>query len=82
MNLHEANRWPITTFATALRDGNARLGANVDRSSFIAVDFHHLLFAGFYRRTGLLDLCKTPPAARRGLRSTMGPVEEMAVAVS
>jgi hypothetical protein len=21
------------------------------------VDFHHLLFAGFYRRTGLLEFC-------------------------
>jgi hypothetical protein len=23
------------------------------------VDFHHLLFAGFYRRTGLQELCTT-----------------------
>ena len=38
-------------------DANARLGANADCYSFIAVDFHHLLFAGFYRRTGLLELC-------------------------
>ena len=40
-----------------LADASARLGANADSYSFIAVDFHHLLFAGFYRRTSLLDLC-------------------------
>ncbi|MFZ3328727.1 MAG: hypothetical protein WA231_23855, partial [Methylocella sp.] len=44
-------------FAVILADANARLGANADCYSFIAVDFHHLLFAGFYRRTGLLELC-------------------------
>jgi hypothetical protein len=27
------------------------------RPCVIAVDFHHLLFAGFYRRTGLLKFC-------------------------
>jgi hypothetical protein len=36
-------------FAVILADANARLGANADCYSFIAVDFHHLLFAGFYR---------------------------------
>ncbi|MFZ3326106.1 MAG: hypothetical protein WA231_09525, partial [Methylocella sp.] len=44
-------------FAVILADANARLGANADCYSFIAVDFHHLLFAGFYRRTGLLEFC-------------------------
>ena len=29
----------------------ARLGADADRYSFIVVDLHHLLFAGFNRRT-------------------------------
>jgi hypothetical protein len=28
------------------------------------VDFHHLLFAGFYRRTGLLDFCTNALPAR------------------
>ena len=48
---------PYRRFAVILADANARLGANADCYSFIAVDFHHLLFAGFYRRTGLLKLC-------------------------
>jgi hypothetical protein len=48
---------PYRRFAVILADANARLEANADCYSFIAVDFHHLLFAGFYRRTGLLDLC-------------------------
>ena len=48
---------PYRRFAVILADANARLGANADCYSFIAVDFHHLLFAGFYRRTGLLDFC-------------------------
>ena len=30
-------------------------GANADCYSFIAVDLHHLLFAGFYRRTVFLE---------------------------
>jgi hypothetical protein len=49
---------PYRRFAVILADANARLGANADCYSFIAVDFHHLLFAGLYRRTGLQDLCK------------------------
>jgi hypothetical protein len=48
---------PYRRFAVILADANARLEANADCYSFIAVDFHHLLFAGFYRRTGLLELC-------------------------
>jgi len=46
---------PYRRFAVILADANARLEANADCYSFIAVDFHHLLFAGFYRRTGLQD---------------------------
>ena len=37
---------PCRRFAPALTGRNARLGADVDRYSFIAVDFHHLLLAG------------------------------------
>ncbi|MGA2843724.1 MAG: hypothetical protein ABSG18_27105, partial [Steroidobacteraceae bacterium] len=40
-----------------LADANARLGANADCYSFIAVDLHHLLFAGFYRRTKNQEFC-------------------------
>ena len=46
---------PYRRFAVILADANARLGANADCYSFIAVDLHHLLFAGFYRRTESLD---------------------------
>jgi hypothetical protein len=48
---------PYRRFAVTLADANARLGANADCYSFIAVDLHHLLFAGFYRRTIFLDYC-------------------------
>ena len=51
---------PYRRFAVILADANARLGANADCYSFIAVDFHHLLFAGFYRRTSLLNFCTFP----------------------
>jgi len=37
---------PYRRFADTLADDSARLGANVDRYSFIVVDLHHLLFAG------------------------------------
>ena len=37
---------PCRRFASALAGGRARLGADVDRYSFIAVDLHHLLLAG------------------------------------
>ncbi len=37
---------PYRRFAGVLADASARLGADVDRYSFIVVDFHHLLLAG------------------------------------
>jgi hypothetical protein len=37
---------PCRRFAPGLADGSARLGADVVRYSFIAVDLHHLLLAG------------------------------------
>lgn len=37
---------PCRRFALALAANDARLGADVDRYSFIAVDLHHLLLAG------------------------------------
>jgi hypothetical protein len=42
------------------RDACARLGADVDRYSFTAVDFHHLLLAGF---TGALNASSWPSQA-------------------
>jgi hypothetical protein len=46
---------PCRRFADTLTDARARLGADVDRYSFIVVDLHHLLFAGFDRRTSVQD---------------------------
>jgi hypothetical protein len=37
---------PCRRFADTLADACARLGADADRYSFIAVDLHHLLLAG------------------------------------
>jgi len=37
---------PCRRFAIVLTNNCARLGDDVDRYSFIAVDFHHLLLAG------------------------------------
>jgi hypothetical protein len=55
-NLVFAAQWlayalPCRRFADTLTVARARLGADVDRYSFIVVDLHHLLFAGFDRRT-------------------------------
>jgi hypothetical protein len=44
---------PYRRFAHTLADTGARLGADADRYSFIAVDSHHLLLAGF---TGALNV--------------------------
>jgi hypothetical protein len=38
--------FPYRRFADVLADACARLGADVGRYSFIAVDLHHLLLAG------------------------------------
>jgi hypothetical protein len=47
--LSRLDGWPIRSPADASRPvsrpGRARLGADVDRYSFIAVDLHHLLLA-------------------------------------
>src|SRR5256886_5449744 len=37
---------PYRRFVAVLADANARLGADVDRYSFLVVDLHHLLLAG------------------------------------
>src|SRR5256884_8293490 len=48
--LSRLNGWPMPfpyrRFVAVLADANARLGADVDRYSFIVVDLHHLLLAG------------------------------------
>jgi len=49
---------PCRRFTGLLAEAHARLGANVDRYSFIAVDFHHLLFAGLDRRTKIPEFAR------------------------
>jgi hypothetical protein len=38
--------YPYRRFAVLLAKNSARLGADADRYSFIAMDFHHLISAG------------------------------------
>lgn len=49
-NFSRLDGWPMRSpadaFAAALTDGDARLGADADRYSFIATDLHRLLLAG------------------------------------
>jgi hypothetical protein len=46
---------PYRRFVVTLTNADARLGAGVGRYSFTVVDLHLLLFAGFHRRTEILD---------------------------
>src|SRR5208337_170388 len=66
-----AARWlaymlPCRRFADVLADACARLGADVGRYSFIAVDFHHLLLAGLPAHS----LALRPAHSRRHLYVT------------
>jgi hypothetical protein len=53
---------PCRRFADILADACARLGVDVVRYSFIAVDLHHLLFAGLPAHSRQLppELCGSP----------------------
>ena len=57
---------PCRRFADILAEARARLGADVGRYSFIAVDFHHLLLAGLPAHL----LALRPAHARRHLYVT------------
>ena len=57
---------PCRRFAVTLAGNNARLGADVGRYSFIAVDFHHLLLAGLPAHS----LALRPAHSRRHLYVT------------
>jgi hypothetical protein len=46
---------PCRRFADLLADACARLGADIDRYSFIVVDLHHLLFAGLPAHSSYLS---------------------------
>jgi len=50
---------PCRRFADALADNCARLGADVVRYTFTAVDSHHLLLAGLPAHT-TFDACASP----------------------
>ena len=56
---------PCRRFADILADAYARLGADVDRYSFIAMDFHHLLLAGLPAHTYLIFRECTAMTARK-----------------
>jgi hypothetical protein len=53
---------PCRRFACALASANARLGADVDRYSFIASDLHRLLLAGLPANNPLSSTRKSAPA--------------------
>src|SRR5580700_7642669 len=57
---------PCRRFADVLADACARLGVDVGRYSFIAVDFHHLLLAGLPAHS----LALRPAHSRRHLYVT------------
>ena len=50
--------YPYRRFADVLTNACARLGANVDRYSLIAVDLHHLLLAGLPAHLTLFSIHK------------------------
>ncbi len=56
---------PYRRFADTLAGADARLGADVDRYSFIVVDLHHLLLAGLpaHWRPALIWINQAPASA-------------------
>jgi len=77
---------PYRRFVGVLTDANARLGADVDRYTFIVVDLHHLLLAGLpahFESSLPSHAVRSLPANsnREGssddLRSTLGPQIEI-----
>ena len=60
-----AYAYPCRRFGHALAGVTARLGVNADRYSFIAVDLHHLLLAGFAGAPRPRSRSSEPPALRR-----------------
>jgi hypothetical protein len=70
--------FPYRRFADILTDACARLGADVDRYSFIAVDLHHLLLAGLPAH-----LCENSSrcSSRETLTSQIGPGSTIAFSV-
>jgi hypothetical protein len=72
-----AAQYPDGHFAPSLTAEHARLAANVDRFSFNAVDFHHLLSAGLpaHRQTTLtLTECRSISNSTYCMSDTFGRV--------
>jgi hypothetical protein len=69
---------PYRRFVAVLADANARLGADVDRYSFIVVDLHHLLLAGLPAHfesdmpSHAVGLCRCAPCA--SVSTVRGPL--------
>jgi hypothetical protein len=51
---------PYRRFADVLADACARIGADVDRYSFTAVDFHHILLASLPAHSPTFQDCLAP----------------------
>src|SRR6266511_3069471 len=62
---------PCRRFALTLAGNNARLGVDVDRYSFIAVDLHHLLLAGIPAHAKRNPGRGLPRIPLRSMRATM-----------
>jgi hypothetical protein len=61
---------PYRRFVGVLADANARLGADVDRYSFIVVDLHHLLLAGLpahFESSQPSQAVRSPPPCPAGV---------------
>src|SRR6266403_4335793 len=66
---------PYRRFVAVLADANARLGADVDRYSFIVVDLHHLLLAGLpahFESSQPSHAVRSPPSFAAGPSKSSG----------
>src|SRR5271157_5248698 len=69
---------PCRRFADVLADACARLGADVDRYSFIEVDLHHKLLAGLPAHSLALRPAGSLDRPRRSLSRGFGPTSRPA----
>ena len=68
---------PYRRFVAVLTDANARLGADVDRYTFIVVDLHHLLLAGLPAH--LCENSKVRCATRMVFLSSVSKLNSLAI---
>src|SRR5580704_3941845 len=69
---------PCRRFADVLAVARARLGADVGRYSFIAVNFHHILLAGLPAHLLTLRPARSLNRPRRPLSRGFGPTSRPA----